>query len=75
MAVPTLNHISDISFSDNMLRKEARASLEGLGVFAIDSKVCPKPVWYTAFFDGTGNNAAQDGHGKRSVEDTRRIQG
>ncbi len=71
MGIATLNHIADVSVSDNMLRKQARAELDLLGSYPQDCKVCPKPVWFTAFFDGTGNNAQLDGLPSRSAKDTK----
>jgi hypothetical protein len=71
MGIATLNHIADISVSDNMLRKQARAELDLLDSYPQDCKVCPKPVWFTAFFDGTGNNYPLDGNGDTNPESTK----
>jgi Uncharacterized alpha/beta hydrolase domain (DUF2235) len=58
---PKLRRIATIGPAENALRKSARASLD-LNAGAIKScKTCPKPIWFTAFFDGTGNNFDADG--------------
>jgi hypothetical protein len=57
---PTLRRLQDIHEGEAAVRRIARASLD-LGASAAEAcKTCPKPVWFTAFFDGTGNNYSED---------------
>lgn len=58
---PTLRRLSDIHEGDTAARRWIRSSMD-LGASAAEAcKTCPKPVWFTAFFDGTGNNYGEDG--------------
>ncbi len=34
-------------------------------------KTCPKPIWFSAFFDGTGNNYEKDGFGSVKPADVK----
>ena len=46
---------------EEAVRKNARSTL---GLQSPQScKTCPSPVWFAAFFDGTGNNYPNDGNG------------
>jgi Uncharacterized alpha/beta hydrolase domain (DUF2235) len=59
---PKLRRISEISAGTNAERRSNRAMLD-VGTSAAEAcKTCPKPVWFTAFFDGTGNNVNLDGN-------------
>jgi len=60
---PTVRRISDINSMDDVIRKGVRAQLDRADIS--DCKECPKPIWFTAFFDGTGNNYDADGVGGR----------
>jgi hypothetical protein len=44
-------------------RRTARSALDLQADRVEACKTCPKPVWFTAFFDGTGNNYEMDGRG------------
>ena len=59
---PILRRLRDINEGDTGGRRRNRSELE-LGASAVEAcKTCPKPVWFTAYFDGTGNNYEQDGN-------------
>jgi hypothetical protein len=60
---PTLNRIINISIAEDAVRARARWELNLRTVYAEACKTCPQPVWFTAFFDGTGNNYDADGEG------------
>ncbi|TCS31961.1 putative alpha/beta hydrolase family protein DUF2235 [Paucimonas lemoignei] len=47
--------------SDEGARRRIRAKLNQEEIHAEVCKTCPKPIWFTAFFDGTGNNYVEDG--------------
>lgn len=53
--------ITDLNPGENALHKSVRAALALQASAAESCKTCPKPLWYTAFFDGTGNNYVEDG--------------
>lgn len=59
-----VRRITDITLADIVTRKTARAQLDLNGTSKEQCKVCPKPVWFSAFFDGTGNNFDADGQGR-----------
>jgi Uncharacterized alpha/beta hydrolase domain (DUF2235) len=65
--IPKLRRITDLTPGENALRKSARAELEFHATARESCTTCPKPVWFTAFFDGTGNNFAEDGDGSKVV--------
>jgi hypothetical protein len=68
---PSLRRLRDIHEGETAARRIAHTRLD-LGVSAAEScKTCPRPVWFTAFFDGTGNNYAQDGRGNRDAPSTK----
>jgi Uncharacterized alpha/beta hydrolase domain (DUF2235) len=65
---PILRRIGDLNPGHNAQHKSARALLD-LGATAADTcKTCPKPLWFTAFFDGTGNNFTVDGNWSKETE-------
>lgn len=64
-----LRSIADITPSEIALHKRVRAELNLNSTKAESCRTCPKPVWFTAFFDGTGNNVQRDGD--RSTDATR----
>ena len=63
----TVRRISDITPSEVALRRAARSALELQADRVAACKTCPKPVWFTAFFDGTGNNFDKDGSGSNDA--------
>jgi Uncharacterized alpha/beta hydrolase domain (DUF2235) len=64
---PKINHLSEIGPATKAAHISAFAKLN-LNASAMEAcKTCPKPVWFTAFFDGTGNNFEADGFGKTEV--------
>lgn len=67
-ANPTLRRIADIHAGETAERTRARAALDLLGSVKDACATCPRPVWFTAFFDGTGNNYPNDGSGSTRVE-------
>lgn len=60
---PTLRRLQDIDEGEVAARRIARSALDPSASAAESCKTCPKPIWFTAFFDGTGNNYANDGRG------------
>jgi hypothetical protein len=75
-STPKLRRLADITAAEHLARKHTRAYLELQGEGREQCKVCPTSVWFTAFFDGTGNNYSEDG-GKLDVDerrDARRVQ-
>ncbi|RQP23751.1 T6SS phospholipase effector Tle1-like catalytic domain-containing protein [Piscinibacter terrae] len=59
-----VRRISDVGLPETSVRKATRAALELHADLVENCKTCPKPVWFTAFFDGTGNNFTVDGFGQ-----------
>ena len=51
---PVIRRITELNSNDHLIRQSNRAKLDPDSIEAC--KECPKPVWFTAFFDGTGNN-------------------
>jgi len=60
--------ITDITPAEVAFRKTARSDLDLQADRVEACKTCPKPVWFTAFFDGTGNNYEKDGNGEKAVD-------
>lgn len=63
---PIIRRITDLTPSDSQTRNRQRSALE-----VTDDKgckVCPKPLWFSAFFDGTGNNFNADGNGSTKAD-------
>lgn len=58
---PRLRRLTDITTTEDLVRKYTRTYLELQGAGKESCKVCPAPVWFSAFFDGTGNNYSEDG--------------
>jgi len=59
----TAQPITSIGPLERAARKIARSNLDQQP----DCKTCPQPVWFSAFFDGTGNNFDADGGGLNDV--------
>ena len=66
---PLIRRITDITPVEDSIRNGHREALDPLRVE--QCKECPKPVWFTAFFDGTGNNYGEDGNGSTDVAKTK----
>jgi hypothetical protein len=64
---PKINHLSDISPATKAAHTSAFAQLDLSTNADKACKECPKPVWFTAFFDGTGNNYTDDGAGSDNI--------
>ncbi|MBB3261151.1 uncharacterized protein (DUF2235 family) [Paraburkholderia bannensis] len=62
---PIIRRITDLTPAEHGTRHDNREALDSANVEKC--KVCPKPVWFTAFFDGTGNNYGADGNGSKDV--------
>lgn len=62
---PAIRRITDLTPADNATRNQHREALDPMQIEAC--KECPKPVWFSAFFDGTGNNFDADGNGSKDV--------
>lgn len=63
---PVIRRITDLTPVDNAIRNANREALDPMLIEAC--KECPKPVWFTAFFDGTGNNFNADGNGSKDID-------
>ena len=63
----TARRITDVTPADTALRKAARSLLDLKADRVEACKTCPKPIWFTAFFDGTGNNYDKDGLGLKNL--------
>jgi hypothetical protein len=63
---PIVRRITDLTPAENSTRHDSREALDPMTIE--HCKECPKPVWFTAFFDGTGNNFHDDGNGLTEVE-------
>jgi len=66
---PLIRRITDLTVVENAIRSAQREALDPLLIE--QCKECPKPVWFTAFFDGTGNNYDADGGGSTDVKRTK----
>ncbi|HDR9497737.1 TPA: DUF2235 domain-containing protein [Burkholderia cepacia] len=66
---PIVRRISDLTPAEDAIRSAQREILDPLLIE--QCKECPKPVWFTAFFDGTGNNFDLDGRGLKDVKLTK----
>lgn len=64
---PKINRISEIGPAIKAAHTSAFAELDFSNGVMKACKSCPKPVWFTAFFDGTGNNFEADGAGETDV--------
>ncbi|RZI83379.1 MAG: DUF2235 domain-containing protein [Rubrivivax sp.] len=62
-----VRRITGISQGETFERKASRSTLDLQSASKEQCKTCPKPVWFTAFFDGTGNNYGKDGYGEQDV--------
>ncbi|MDR2853477.1 MAG: DUF2235 domain-containing protein [Burkholderiaceae bacterium] len=59
---PVIQRITDLTIMDTVIRIAKRSQLGEVASLE-ECKICLKPVWFTAFFDGTGNNYKKDGNG------------
>ncbi len=66
---PVVRRIASITPAENVIRSANREMLDPMLIEAC--KECPKPVWFTAFFDGTGNNFTADGGGLKDPIQTK----
>lgn len=66
---PIIRRITDLTPADDAIRNANREALDPMLIEAC--KECPKPVWFTAFFDGTGNNYEADGNGSTNIDSTK----
>ncbi|QVN20381.1 T6SS phospholipase effector Tle1-like catalytic domain-containing protein [Burkholderia pyrrocinia] len=66
---PIIRRITDITPVEDAIRSAHREALDPMLIE--QCKECPKPVWFTAFFDGTGNNYGVDGGGSTDVNRTK----
>ncbi|WP_176041612.1 T6SS phospholipase effector Tle1-like catalytic domain-containing protein [Burkholderia stabilis] len=66
---PLIRRITDLTSVEDAIRTGHREALDPVRVE--QCKECPKPVWFTAFFDGTGNNYGADGNGSTDVAKTK----
>lgn len=64
---PKINRLSEIGPGTKAAHTKAFAQLDLHTSEMRPCKKCPKPVWFTAFFDGTGNNFAADGNQSTDV--------
>jgi hypothetical protein len=64
---PKINRLSEIGPATKAAHISAFANLDYSYGPIKGCKTCPRPVWFTAFFDGTGNNYEADGFGKTDV--------
>ena len=62
-----IRRLTDIQPWEEASRRSVRAKLNQEEFHLEACKVCPKPIWFTAFFDGTGNNFDEDGAGVKDV--------
>ncbi|GGZ05353.1 T6SS phospholipase effector Tle1-like catalytic domain-containing protein [Pseudoduganella plicata] len=67
MGKPTVWRLTDWTEADSIKRDFVRQDLGEIKDIK-DCQECPKPVWVTVFFDGTGNNFVADGDGKLDPE-------
>ncbi|MBN3851850.1 DUF2235 domain-containing protein [Paraburkholderia sp. Ac-20340] len=63
---PIIRRITDLTPRDSQTRNKQREALDSSD--KDNCKVCPKPVWFSAFFDGTGNNFQADGNGSTKAD-------
>lgn len=56
-----IRRLTDITQDEERTRRSIRTRLNQEDNYAEACKTCPKPLWFTAFFDGTGNNSSVDG--------------
>ncbi len=66
-----LRSITDLAPGEIALHKRVRSELDLNASMAESCMTCPKPVWFTAFFDGTGNNFEKDGGGSVDAKNVR----
>ena len=69
---PIIRRIEDLDRCDALCRKTNCTELDPPEIEAC--KECPKPVWFTAFFDGTGNSFYRD-DGKHEGKDRNKYLG